>query len=1051
LSKQQLTFTASNWTQPQRVTLTGLRTDQATKVSLKSASTDQQYANLSTQQRIVPSGWSSELELSLWEGGVQLLAQPAASVLPIDGTEGPASHFGFDLSLGAPAQGSPVELLYTLGPGAGFVLVGGSADVIHKPDAIYRPLVLTNTASSGGKTYANLGNLTTVSDRGEFSAQAWVRRDATDGGDTALDFSNASGQNEIWLGFADSSNKPRLVVRSSSGAVLAQLTADSPVALSEWNHLAFSIDSTNVASLYVNGELAQRQKLSAGISRLARASNFLGRSVNGEYLDGAIRGVAIWNAARSQDEIQASMLSETQDGSGLVSCLPLNNSLTNQVGSAPSAVLVNGSTNKASFATDPIYGLQVPVGESRVSLSVTVIDDLVAEGEEPLTLSLVDSGRYSIGGSSATGTAELSDNDSAGIDFLAAWSNLDNSSTGWTTTSQFTVSETDQAQKTQTRMGVRLTSRPTADVRLNLKSNSGVSSDIRVNLASNTTATNIELLFTPDNWDTVQELGLQGIDDKTFDGDLTRQLDFKLTSTDRIYADLSPGVSVLVLDDETYTANTDLAASQNGQAPMVRISAPTQSTIKESGTDSAQFTITLAEPARQDTLVFFNLEQSNRQLYARDFVVTASQNAQSLNGLARFDTSNTSSTEITRVDSDGINETAATFAANGQSGNFTSTWSGYIAIPETGSYYFSTMVQGGVRLRLDGKTVIDQMIDTKATWSTETLQLTRGDFVALSLDYKSFNTSAPALSLSWQRPRDNAAESVNELVPAEALSRVDGIHLLIAKGSSSATVTVAGVDDSIDENDEALDVRLLNARGVELVVSGQSTATDGNTLLDFTLGTTDREAVTLAAGTVLSLGKNLDSTGGKSSKLAQFTTSETVALHRDRSARIRGTLVWVDEATKTSYSGSVVNLVTSTDNDLYQVPDRSTTLSLTAPLVADSAAGQGRYLASFKMEQTNLGSVTIPAGTKLVYRTPSTNDTASFVLVNSLTLQSGQTLSSVAVRAESVSSGLDLTTSASPLVGLKSIYEIPNSAVVTILDDDRAGLQFYTDKMARRL
>ncbi|MFM7593782.1 MAG: hypothetical protein ACKO85_18500, partial [Isosphaeraceae bacterium] len=356
------------------------------------------------------------------------------------------------------------------------------------------------------------------------------------------------------------------------------------------------------------------------------------------------------------------------------------------------------------------------------------------------------------------------------------------------------------------------------------------------------------------------------------------------------------------------------------------------------------------------------------------------------------------------------------------------------------------MVQGGVRLGLDGKTVIDQMIDTKATWSTETLQLTRGDFVAVSLDYKSFNTSAPALSLSWQRPRDNAAESVKELVPAEALSRVDGIHLLIAKGSSSATVTVAGVDDSIDENDEALDVRLLSARGVELVVSGQSTATDGNALLDFTLGTTDREAVTLAAGTVLSLGNNLDSTGGKSSKLAQFTTSETVALHRDRSARIRGTLVWVDEATKTSYSGSVVNLVTSTDNDLYQVPDRSTTLSLTAPLVADSAAGQGRYLASFKMEQTNLGSVTIPAGTKLVYRTPSTNDTASFVLVNSLTLQSGQTLSSVAVRAESVSSGLDLTTSASPLVGLKSIYEIPNSAVVTILDDDRAGLQFYTDK-----
>ena len=40
-----------------------------------------------------------------------LAAQPAASVAPVDGTEGFASRFGFELSLGSPVVGSAVELL----------------------------------------------------------------------------------------------------------------------------------------------------------------------------------------------------------------------------------------------------------------------------------------------------------------------------------------------------------------------------------------------------------------------------------------------------------------------------------------------------------------------------------------------------------------------------------------------------------------------------------------------------------------------------------------------------------------------------------------------------------------------------------------------------------------------------------------------------------------------------------------------------------------------------------------------------------------------------
>ncbi|MFM8495789.1 MAG: PA14 domain-containing protein [Planctomycetia bacterium] len=1193
LSTQQLTFTSSNWTQPQRVTLTGLRTDQITTVSVTTASSDQQYGSLATQQRIVPSNWASELELSLWEGGVLLAAQPVASVFPNDGVEGSASRFGFELSLGSPVVESPVELLYTLSGRDGFTLEGESADVRHEPDATYRPLVLSNSGS-GTAAFVNLGSLTTVSEAGEFSAQAWVRRDRAEGGDTVLEFSDASGQHQIWLGFPDSTNQPRLQLRSSSGAVLAQLTSDTSLSLNEWNHLAFSIDRNKVASLYVNGELVARQTLSSGLARLSRSSNLLGRALSSENrLAGAVRAVGIWNAARTQGEIRASLLDETASGSGLVSSLPLNNSLANGVSSAPAAVLSNGTTgNTAGFAIAPLYGLRLAVGEARVGLPLDVLDDLTAEGTKSLTLSLVGSGRSSIGGPSGTGTAELTDDDTADVEFLAAWSNLDASSSGWMSTSQFRISEADQATNTQTRLGIRLTSRPTGNVGLSLRTNS----DVRVSRPGQAGGSALDLMFTPVNWDQVQELLLQGVDDSSVDGDITRQLSFQVTSSDLDYAQLAPSLSVLVLDDDTPAVDDDPAAGQSGSAPFAVVSAPSQSRITESGTDSAEFTITLSAPAERDTLVFFDLQQSNRQLFASDISITPSQNAHALTGLARFEgntpilkvnfqsgnattpsgyvsdsgqvfgargngwtygwskdhtnqgrdrnrnadqkldtlvhfqagarwelalpngvyevsasvgdaryssthtlnvegvsyfaarplaansfalqagvvtvsdgrltldmgTAAGGSTRINYleiketnanaagVDLDGIDETSATFATLGQTGDFSATWSGYVAIPETGFYRFSVPTQGGVRLTLDGKVVIDQMIDTRATWSTDLLQLNRGDFVPFSLDYQSFNTAEPAVALHWQRPTSNNTDSVSDPVPAQALSRVDGFHLLIAQGSSSATVTVRGIDDAIDEADEALAVRLLSSRGVELVVTGQSDDTHGVSELAITLGITDRESVALAAGTVLDLGRSAAAADGQRATVARFRLSEAATVHRDRTARLRGTLAWVDEATRSSLGGSVVDLVAGADGELYQVLDRSVTLAVAGPLAADSAAGQGRYLASLTLQPTNRGSVELAAGTRLVYVTKTTEETVTLVLVSNVTLQSGETRTAVAVSTEERSRDFDLTSAASPLVGLVSRLELPEVATLTIIDDDLAGLKLSLDREGYR-
>jgi hypothetical protein len=1176
LSTQQLTFTSSNWTQPQRVTLTDLRTDVASTVTLSSASSDAYYSALSTSQRVIPSTWSSELELSLWEGGSLVPVQPAASVLAVDGAEGSNSQLGFALNLGSPVVGSPVQVLYQLSGTNGFALEGSTADAVHTPEATYRPLVLHNTSSSGGYAYADFSApFTTVSSKGEISAEAWVRRDVVTTAPGVLEFSDSGSKNQITLGFHDTTGKAKLDIRDPGGSLLVSLIADSEVGLNEWNHLAYSVNAQGVASLYVNGDLAKRGQLAhasglkvalyegknfktlrsnsaetsinftdsfdlnkggdgdtfsiratgqiqahsngdnnfavfsddgvrvwvngqqvvdnwtdhggtwnsftvpnlvAGewygiqieyyenggtavlqladkqggtpITALryvplydtARSLNSIGRSAvassGSGYLAGAVRGVGIWNAARSQDQIQASMLAATPSGDGLISALTLNNTTANNLAGAPTAVLRSGTSNSAAFATSPIYGITVPVGASGVNLPVVPINDLTAEGTESLSLTLIDTGRYSIGGSSGTATADLSDNDTADVLFLStSQTGSADSNTTWTPTTQFRVSEEDPSQGTSTPLGMRLNSRPAASVKLTLDTTSYSAAELRVTNPANPTAAAVELTFTTDNWDQVQQLQLQGVDDPDDDDDIAQSLRFTITSNDATYATLKPSLSVLTIDDDATTANSDLATDQSSSAPLAALSGPSTDTIHEAGSDSATFTVTLPSAANADTLVFLEVDPRLSQVIPSDSTVTAGSGSQSMAGLTRFG-SNSGVSETSALDSDGINETATTFSASQLTGNFSTTWSGYIYIPETGSYNFSVPVVGGVKLTLDGQVVIDKLSsNSQATWSTGNLQLNRGDFVAVTLDYQSFNNSAPSVALRWQRPVDGGTGTLDELVPSTVLSRTDGFSLLIAKGSSSGSFSVKGVQDQVDEANETIATSLLTARGVEVVVGGQTSTSQ----LQVSLGTTDRESVTLAAGTVLTLGQNLSGSASQSDAIATFTLSSAATIHRDRTATLAGNLAWTTYGQTSTYSTSVVGLVAGYANDLYQVSDPSVSLTLTAPL---SASGSS-YLASLMLEPTNHSSVKLAAGTTLTYVVEATGEFASLVLSNDLKIKSGQTLSDIAVTVASHSSSLAPTSAA--LSGLSSTYVLPNTNVVQLKDDDQAGLQFSLD------
>ncbi|MFM7087647.1 MAG: PA14 domain-containing protein [Cyanobium sp.] len=1190
LSSQQLSFSSSNWTQPQRITVTNLASNQASVVNLSSSSSDSRYTGLSTSQQIIPSSWPSDLQLNLWEGGALVPGQPPASVQALDGSEGSNDRLGFELILGSPVVGNPIELLYQLSGGAGFLLDGSTADAVHTPERTYLPLVLNNSSSSGGFAYAEFSGLSTVSNSGEISAEAWVRRDAVTTAAGVLEFTDSNGFNLISLGFHEATGKPTLEIRDPAGTRLLRLIAEGELGLQEWNHLAYSVDAHGLASLYVDGELAKQGQLSYGsglkislyegkqfeslrntsaatsidfndsvdtaeggdgetfsvrasgqiqarsngdnafavlsddgvrvkvngllvvdnwtdhgatwnsftvpnlvagewydieieyyehtgyaqlqladqpngtpITALrhvplytgTRSLNSIGRTAVGSngtgYLSGAVRGVGIWNAARSQDQIQASMLAAAPAGTGLISGLPLNGSTANSVQGGPAAVLRSGSTNKAAFATTPFHGLQVPAGASSVSLPIVPIDDLTAEGTEGLSLTLLDAGRYSLGVGADRATAELSDNESAAVQFLTDGAPTSSGTdttpdTAWSSSAQFRVREEDVAEESITLLGIRLGSQPSAPVTLTLDPASFQSSELNVFNPADPGAASVALLFNPDSWDQVQTLHLQGVDDNRDDDDKAQTLRFSVGSSDAVYAGLQPSISVLTLDDDASEADPSLATDQSATAPLISLSSPNRTSINESGNDSATFTISLPQAASEETLVFLEVDPRSSQVVDSDVVITAGSGVQSLAGLTRFK-ANSGAAETSSLDSDGIEESSTAFANQGQTGDFSSTWSGYLYIPENGSYNFSIPVQGGVRFRLDNQVLIDKLFDTQSTWSTGPLQLNRGDFLAITLDYQSFNTSAPSVALQWSRPSDGGTTTREEVVPSQYLSRTDGFTLLIPKGSSSGSFTIEGAPDQVDENNEDLVTSLLESHGVEIVVKKQVSTSQ----LTVTLATTDRESINLAAGTVLTFGEDVASTSeaseAQSSAIATFTLSSAATVHRDRSTTLTGDLVWTADGQSSPYSSSIVGLVAGQGSGLYQVPDPTVMLTLTAPLTANGSTG---YLASLKLEVTNLGGITLAAGTMLTYVIAGSDggtdsEFIALELTNTLTLQSGETRNNVAVNLLAKSSTLDPTATDTPLQGLSSAYEIPNSSVVQLKDDDTAGLLFSLD------
>jgi len=226
---------------------------------------------------------------------------------------------------------------------------------------------------------------------------------------------------------------------------------------------------------------------------------------------------------------------------------------------------VTGSaTNGVDYGS--LFGsLTIPAGQSGATVSVTPIDDAIADVGEKVTLTLVPSGNYLIGGAGSS-TVTIVDNDVAGITVAAA-DGLMTSETGGAVT--FTVV---------------LNTAPSDTVTIGLSSSDG--GEGKVEPAA--------LDFTTGNWNVPQLVTVIGQDDVVVDNNVPYSIvTAPAVSLDGIYSGIDAiDVAVTNIDDESLS-NIFVTATQSG--------------VGEAGPGNASFTLVRVGSAVADMTVHYQI------------------------------------------------------------------------------------------------------------------------------------------------------------------------------------------------------------------------------------------------------------------------------------------------------------------------------------------------------------------------------------------------------------------------------------------------------------
>ena len=619
-------------------------------------------------------------------------------------------------------------------------------------------------------------------------------------------------------------------------------------------------------------------------------------------------------------------------------------------------VVLSGNPKDVSGAPESnnngTYSVVIPAGERSKFIPLIPIDDQIAEGTEKIIANLISADEYSFSGQSGSATARLQDDDQAGFVYHVPTDNDIDTETGWTITTKARVNESADGGKTQ--LGIALTSQPRHNVTLTLDQGSYSQDDLTITNPQHPKR-KASYTFTPKNWFEPQPLELQAVEEDIDDGDQAILINFKPSSDDSAYAALTPSISVRVIDNDATKDESNLVKTEAPKAGrLLKLSSGKQITLQEKSNQSQTFTISADTPSERDQIVYFGFDPSATTGDQETIRIKPVQPQAIAMGLNRRDT-NAKGQTTTSIDSKAIDTGADGFKAAKQTGDFTTTWTGFLRIPETGHFTFTTGVTGGVQLSIDDQLIIDETADNKTEWTSLPIHLQAGQYVPIRLDYRSYATPDPQISLKWRTPSGEG----NTPIGGDHWSRIGAAHLILPAGATSSSFHVQALNDEAVYNDQTFGFQLVETPGVNVRVVDHQPGESAD-VLTLELADDDRDSFTIPAGTILAFGPESDAKNTQAQ--ASFSFAAEATIYRHHTTEIEGQVQW--PSTQSDPKPSLKGMLGSDTSSIYRTLDPRVTIELEGDLEADQA-NPGEYSTAMKLMPTGHERADLEAGTEL--------------------------------------------------------------------------------------
>ncbi len=166
----------------------------------------------------------------------------------------------------------------------------------------------------GALSFDGVNDLVTVADANSLdlttgmTLEAWVLPTANGGGSWRNILIKERPGGEVYNLYANTdTNVPKVyVIRSAQPGVPQEAAGTAQLALNTWTHLATTYDGTTLR-LFVNGVQVGTRAVSGAMLTSTGALRIGGNSIWGEYFQGRLDDIRIYNRALSAAEIQADM------------------------------------------------------------------------------------------------------------------------------------------------------------------------------------------------------------------------------------------------------------------------------------------------------------------------------------------------------------------------------------------------------------------------------------------------------------------------------------------------------------------------------------------------------------------------------------------------------------------------------------------------------------------------------------------------------------------------------------------------------------------------